>query len=75
MNTTQINILTADGRLSHRALAETTERRIARLERYIAEMRAFSWTETYKSAVAELIAHYEIAHTPERVAQLVMEAL
>ena len=54
MTYAQINILTADGRLTHRPIVVTREQRIARLERYLAEMATFSWTQTYAAAEREL---------------------
>lgn len=56
MTLTQINLSTADARLSHRPRPETTDQRRARLERYLAERAAFSWTSAYRAAQAELAA-------------------
>lgn len=54
MQTYNTNINSADYRSTHRPQAATREQRIARLHRYLSEMAAFNWTETYKAAQAEL---------------------
>ena len=49
---TAANINSAEARLSYKPSRQPSERE--RLERYLSEMAAFSWTSTYRAAVARL---------------------
>lgn len=50
-----ITLQTIPGRDARRPMP-TTAQRVAKLEQYLEEMAAFSWTVTYRNAQAELAA-------------------
>jgi len=54
MTTYHANINSSTYRLDQPRPVTTREQEMARIERYLAEMAAFNWTETYKTAQARL---------------------
>ena len=52
----ETRLTSAAYRLDQRRPQPTTAQRVAKLEQYLAEMAAFSWTQTYKQAERDLAA-------------------